>query len=243
MQGDGRNPNQKQVKKPFCKSRSRKNHIRGVPEPRPPMTFLIRQSKRGQKEIAKEKVFLFFMGRGQHVLSVRAVKNLKAKSQKNKKQTKNRKIKLKNPKPNKTKHKPIGRQCKNGKKQFEKHFKKAENENTVACCLTPPPPSSGKLSEPHTSTSICLPAKGRGGRRRIEGCATTRISLLELVLSGKVLCLTTFSSRSAKKKKGKPNEKPKLLHGKKQQRQQLLALDLTALAQRTHTRSVPLSLV
>lgn len=77
----------------------------------------------------------------------------------------------------------------------EKHFKTLKQLHVAR-----------ELCAPHTSTSICWQhereGKGVCGTRLLA--PTSRISLLELVLSGKVLCLTTFSSRTAKMKHTKP---------------------------------------
>jgi len=58
-----------------------------------------------------------------------------------------------------------------------------------------------EVCQPHASTSICWKdCYGELGTG-IAAYSLTCISLLELVLSGKLLYLTTFSSRAAKMKK------------------------------------------
>lgn len=79
-----------------------------------------------------------------------------------------------------------------GTKQLQKQDEIKKNLETVACCQN------------FVNRILQLQFAGREQRGnqmdRKRGGWLTRISLLELVLSGKVLCLTTFSSRAAKMK-------------------------------------------
>lgn len=106
-----------------------------------------------------------------------------------------------------------------------------------------------EVCQPHASTSICwkdskgkevnrteLGRTGWGTGTGIAAYSLTRISLLELVLSGKLLYLTTFSSRAAKMKKmNRPkfsaqNQHKKLKRFSEEQKSETQSLHLTAIS-------------